>query len=171
MRIENTVAINYRYNSKNDEKKQKVIETFVGSDYGVTVTYNEINQILGLDLDNEDTYYENMKYLKRFVSKLKNYLIKKGIVIKSVKDVGWYILKPEHISSYTYRQYMVKPMKSYQKAQEILNHFDKTKLNEDRKEEYENIDYLNKKLLKDTDTIICSSRYYKNKAYYDNLDK
>lgn len=64
---------------------------------------------------------------------------------------------------------MVKPMKSYQKAQEILEHFDKTKLNVDRKEEYNDVNNLNNKLIKDTDNIIINSRYYKNKNYYDNL--
>lgn len=97
-------------------------------------------------------------------------LIKRGYVIKSVKGCGWYILKPNQISSYTYRNYIVKPQKSYLKASEILQHFEKRDLSEDRKAEYEDINNLNNSLITETDRMLFDSHYYKNKNYYDNLE-
>lgn len=83
--MDNTMLLNYRYNSKNEEKKAKIIEIFTHSDYGVTVTYNEVNEVLRLNLDDYEKYDENMKYIKNFVGNLKNLLIKRRNSIKNYK--------------------------------------------------------------------------------------
>lgn len=170
------MEVNYRYNSKNEEKKKEVIEYFLSKEYGVSVMYEEISKIVGININvsaftNAEQVEENLKYLKQFVGSLKNILITRGVVIKSIKGCGWYILKPSQISSYTYRNFIVKPQKSYMKATEILEHFDKTKLSEERKEEYQNVNQLNNALIQLTDKTIFTSAYYKNKNYYDNLEE
>lgn len=168
------LEVNYRYNSKNEDIKRDAIEYILAKEYGTLIQYEEIAQIIKLNINvaeiGMEKVDENLQYLKQFVGKLKNILIRKGYVLKSVKGCGWYILKPNQISSYTYRNYIVKPQKAYRKANEILDYFDKSKLSEDRLEEYKDIDKLNKTLQEYTDNIIFSSKYIKNKNYYNNLE-
>lgn len=166
------MEVNYRYSSKNEDKKKDTIDLFLNKPYGTLVMYDEVARTANININTSDKEKdeENLKYLKQFVGTLKNLLIKRGYVIKSVKGCGWYILKPNQISSYTYRNYIVKPQKSYLKASEILQHFEKQDLSEDRKAEYEDINNLNNSLITETDRMLFDSHYYKNKNYYDNLE-
>lgn len=160
------MEVNYRYNSKNENKKKDVIELFKNKEYGTLVLYEEIAELTGYNPDDE----EQLIKMKSFVGNLKDYLIRYGIILKSIKNTGWYILKPSQISSFTYRNYILNPIKKYEKANEILKYFDKTKLSKDRTDEYNKVNNLNNELSEATEKILFESKYYKNKTYYDNLE-
>lgn len=163
--MNNEVEVNAARSSKNEEVKKKILEIFLGSDYGATVSYEEINEVLMLDLENED----DMKKMKRIVSSIKDLLIDKGRILQSVRGVGWYILKPQHIASYTYRNYIVKPQRAYDKAKKILQKYDRRTLNEERIVEFVAINDLNNQLQKLSGNLLNNSEYLKNKSEFDRL--
>ena len=102
------------------------------------------------------------------MSKIKNILIDYGYVLKSVGGVGYYILKPNQISSFTFRNYIVKPQKAYEKANRILNHVDTTKLNEIGKEEHRYAKELAENIAETAENTIYNSNYWNNKILYEN---
>lgn len=163
--MNNKIEFNYRYSSKNEDKTQQIMDIFLESDYGAMISYEEVNEVLMINLDDED----ELKYMKNFVGKLKNALIDRGRVIQSVRNQGWYILKPQHIASYTYRNYIVKPQKAYKKADRILQRYDKRPLNEERIREYTDINNLNHKLQDFSENLINNSDYMKNRNKYNEL--
>lgn len=155
--------INYRYNSKNEMMIKDIIE-FIKTkyDYGQMIFYEDITRRIGLNIEFE----EHMKLFKRLMSKVKNALIDYSYILKSVNGKGYYILKPNQISSFTYRTYILKPQKSYEKAKRILERTDKTDFQKLDKEEHEDVSELNSQMIEISNYTIYNSNYYKNKEKY-----
>ena len=126
------------------------------------IYYTDITRRIGLNIELE----EHMKLFKRLMSKVKNILIDYSYILKSVGGKGYYILKPNQIPSFTYRTYITKPQRAYEKAKRILNRTDKSNFRELDKEEHLIVTNLNDELIEKTDIIISNSDYFKNKDKY-----
>ena len=150
--------------SKYETNTELALEYILEREHGETIPYVTLANILRFSLQDE----HQEKIFKRRMSKIKNTLIDYGYILKSVGGVGYYILKPNQISSFTFRNYIVKPQKAYEKAQRILNHVDKTKLNDTDKEEHRYAKELAENIAEKTDKIIYSSNYWNNKSLYEN---
>ena len=142
-------------------EKEEIIK-FVenNKNYGDTLTFDELQQFTHYNLKDE---FDSYKFKSSTMSKVKNALIEKGYVMKSIKTIGYYILKQNQISSFTYRTFIKKPMKSLLKADTILGH---TKIYELTSKELEthNLTYeLNKKLIKANEKLLNEKQYSKLK--------
>ena len=159
------VEVNYRYNSKNENVRKTICDIFTSKNHGETVLYTDISREIGINIEIE----EELKKLKMLVGSVKNILIDKGKVIKSISNLGWYILKPTQVASYTYRTCIIKPMKSYEKAKRILQHTNTINFNDERKKEYSDVKELNEMMSDVSLNIIQESDYFANKEHYDNI--
>lgn len=137
------------------EKREKVVELILERKYGDTITNEEINGILKEDL--KDEY--GKKRFKSNMNKVKNILITKGIVVRSISNIGYYILMPRQISSYTYRNFIVKPIKNFEKAKIILENTNNKVLNNKEKEEYKKTRSLNDALCYASNELINNIEY------------
>lgn len=156
------MEVNYRYNSKNELIIKDIIEFIRTKDYGTMIYYTDISKRIGLNIELE----EHLKLFKRLMSKVKNILIDYSYILKSVGGKGYYILKPNQIPSFTYRTYITKPQKAYEKAKRILGRTDKSNFREIDKEEYADVTELNNQMLSISAKTIHNSNYYKNKDKY-----
>lgn len=149
--------------SEVDEKRstiKKIVDYINTKDYGTTIEFMELQPFTTYNLKEELEFYW---FKINIITKVKKELIKYGKVLKSVKFIGYYILKPNQISSYTYRTYIRKPLKSFKRAQEILNVTDTAELNVIELEEYNLTNELNSTLIKSTKEILDSDKYLKLK--------
>ena len=160
------MEVNYRYNSKNELIIKDICEFIRAKNYGTIIYYTDITRRIGLNIELE----EHKKYFKRLMSKVKNILIDYSYILKSVGGKGYYILKPNQISSFTYRTYITKPQRAYEKAKRILERTDKKDFKKLDKEEYEDITKLKNELIEVSDYTIFNSNYYKNKEKYKEND-
>lgn len=166
MKINNRVEVNYRYNSKYQEKKQEAIEFILDKNYGDKIPFEQLARILGFNIEDES---ENRKF-KNVMSKVKNVLIDHGYILKTVTGVGYYILKPKHISSYCYRTYVDRTKVLLEKSERILRHVDQTELSDIRKKEHLEMTRLNQDIYNEVGLVVESSDYGKNRHYYNNLN-
>lgn len=137
------------------EKREKIKELILSREHGETLTYEELNNILQEDM--EDRY--GREVFRRQMNKVKNELFSKGYVIRPVCNVGYFILKPNQVSSYTYRNYIVKPMNSFKKAKIILDNTEKKKLRGQEITEYTNTCELNEAIIYANAELINSEEY------------
>lgn len=160
------MVVNERYNSKHEKNIEECIEYIRNKKYGETIPYSDLSKILNFNLDDE----LQKKKFKNVMNKVKNLLINHGYVLRSVNGIGYYILKPNQIPSFTFRNYIVKPLKTYEKGIRILNHTDKFNLNSDEKAVHDDISILANRVKKETENTIYNSRYYENnkKEFVDN---
>lgn len=156
------MEVNYRYNSKNELIIKDICEFIRTKDYGTMIYYTDITRRIGLNIEIE----EHMKLFKRLMSKVKNILIDYSYILKSVGGKGYYILKPNQIPSFTYRTYIIKPQRAYEKAKKILERVDKKDFRKLDIEEHSVVTELNNQLIEASDYTIFNSNYYKNKAKY-----
>ena len=141
------------------------IEYIESKEYGTTLTKEELAKILGFNIELTKEYD---KFSEKMV-RIKNYLIEKGIILKSIAGVGYYILKPKQVSGYVYRSYTRRIDKLLAKGSKILYYTPKKDLSEIRTEEIDNLINLNADLIGNVNTIVENSAYYQNKDIYDNL--
>lgn len=134
----------------NHEKVIEVTKYILKKNYGDTITIEELNEIIQEDLSDE----RGKRKFKIILSKAKNRLINCGYVIKSIYNVGYYILKPNQISSYTYRNYIVKPMKQFSKANTILKNTNKRELNAEEWGKHKTTMELNRSIMQATNLLI-----------------
>ena len=161
---------NFRYDSSyQSEFKQKIQETveyILERNYGDTISFNTLGKLLHYNIYDE---VENKKF-KSTMGRVKNFLIDKGYVLKSIPGVGYYILKPKQISGYCYHTYIKRTENLLEKSDRILSHVAQSELSEIRKEEYENVCDLNSDVINAIDSSIENSKYFNRKNYYDNLE-
>ena len=86
-------------------------------------------------------------------------MIHSGIVIRSIRNIGYYILKPNQVQSYTYRTYIVKPLKHFEKAATILIKSKTTELNEAELEKHNLTLNLDTELMEVTDKLLKNKKY------------
>lgn len=158
---------NYRYsNTKLKERIQECVNYIMSKNYGETVLDTDLSKILKFNLDNVEDY----KKYKRIMQRIKSFLTNYSYVLKGISHVGYYILKPQQISGYCYRQYVTKTSTLLDKSEKILNHVDNTKFSNDRNEELDNMIALNKDVKDKIWDAITESGYYNRKDYYDSLE-
>lgn len=124
--------IEKKYETENTEKINNACEYILTKEYGSTLTFEELNKYFNLDLKD---VYDNRQF-KYLMKKCKNILINYSYILRSVTNVGYYILKPNQISSYTYRTYMLKPLRAFDKAKRILEKTDRKEFNKNEIEEH-----------------------------------
>lgn len=159
------MEVNYRYNSKNEDIKKEICDYILSQNYGSSIRYEDISRRIGINIEIE----EELDRLKKLVGSCKNLLIDRGRILKNVGGLGWYILKPTQIASYTYRTYIIKPRKAYDKAKRILEHTNTKNFSSKRKQEHQEVTELNEMLSDVSLNIIIESDYHKNKDSYDNI--
>lgn len=161
---------NFRYDSTYSSKKkqniQEMVEYILDKNYGDTIELEKASKILGYNIEDEQ---EKRKFKSTMV-RIKNFLVDKGYILKSITGVGYYILKPKQISGYCYHTYIKKTQVLLEKSDRILQHMDKTSLSEIRKEEYRDVTNLNKTIHSNIIKNINYSDYTKNKSKYDSLN-
>lgn len=155
------------YNSKKKRNIQEVVEYILDKPYGSTIDNADLAHILQYNIDDEEEYH---KY-KSIMSRVRNFLLQYGYVLKSIAGIGYYILRPSQITNHCYKTYVKRASRLYDKSDFILGRVDRTELNEDRLEELENMMELNKKLIDEILKTITESKYYSRKNYYDNLEE
>ena len=164
------MKINYRrefeLNTKYKYAKQEAIEYIINKGYGATILYEELGKIFSLSVTDELEFHK----LKSVINKLKPVLIDYGIVIKTIINVGYYVLKPKQISGYCYHAYIRRTQKLLDKSANILNHVDLDKLSEIRMQEYNEVRELNDKVGGAIEETLYKSKYEHNREIYENLD-
>lgn len=148
------------------EKREKLYEFILSKNYGETITIEQINNILQENLNSD----LGSKRFRNQINKVKNKLYEKGYVIRSIYDIGYYILKPNQVSSYTYRNFIVKPTKQFNKARIIMKNTNSKNLNDDEYIELYNTIELNKEMIRTTNKILNSEKnFYKKGIYYNGI--
>lgn len=155
-----------RYKSLKKQNIQETIEFILKHNYGDTIGFGQLAQILGYNIDDEK---EKMKF-QSMMGRVKNFLIDYGYILRSVAGVGYYIMKPKQISGYCYHTYIRHTEDLLKKSDRILSHVDLDGLSDIRKEEHTNVVALNYDVFENIDTTIDHSEYIKNKYVYDNLE-
>ena len=136
------IEVNYRYNSKNEDIKKEICDYILSQNYGSSIKYEDISRRIGINIQID----EELERLKKLVGSCKNLLIDRGRILKNVGGLGWYILKPTQIASYTYRTYITKPRRAYEKAKRILEHTNTKNFSNERKQEHQEVTELNEML-------------------------
>ena len=161
---------NFRYEQTYESKKkrniQEVVEFILDQDFGGVVSDTDLSKILGYSMKDEKEF----RRYKATMCRVKNFLLQYGYVLKSIAGIGYYILKPQQISSHCYRTYVKRASRLYDKSAFILDRVDKTELSEIRLEELDNMTKLNKQLIEGVENVIENSTYYQRKNYYDSLE-
>lgn len=161
---------NFRYDSRYESMKkrnmQEAIELILSKNYGDTIPFEKLGGILGYNLDDE---LEKRKF-RSAMARVKDFLIEYGYILRTVSNVGYYILKPKHISSYCYRTYVDKTKVLLEKSQRILTHVDQTELSDVRKEEHTAMNVLNHDLYNGIGLTVENSEYGQKRAYYNSLE-
>ena len=155
----------FKTNTKYKYSKQEAINYIKEKGYGAVIGYEELGNIFGLSINDELSFHR----LKTVVSHLKPILIEHGIVLKTILNVGYYILKPKQISGYCYHTYIRRTQNLLQKSEKILNHVDLSELSDIRLTEHKQVKALNKDVDNSIEMAIYRSDYEKNKEFYDNL--
>lgn len=160
------MQVNYRYNSKNEMKIKDACTYILDKSYGDTISFEQLANLLKYNLEDET----EKKRFKNVMSKVRNILINYGYVLKTIAGVGYYILKPKHISSYCYRTYIDKTKTLLEKSERILVHVDQKELSDIRKKEYSEMTELNQQLYGEIGLVVEGSEYGRNRAYYNSLE-
>lgn len=154
---------------RDSKKKQNIaecIDYILTKQRGDTCTMDSLAKILGYNIDDELEY----RKFKSTMIRVKDFLIDKGYVLKSISGVGYYILKSKQIAGYCYHKYILKTERILEKSDRILTHTDKTELNEIRTKEWNDVNKLNGDVYEAIDDAINVSDYWKNKENYDKLN-
>lgn len=161
---------NFRFEQERDSKKlqnkQEVIEYILNEPYGETLLNEELGIMLGYNIEDE----EEFKKYKNMMQSIKKFLLSKGRVLKSIPNLGYYILKPSQISKHCFNTYIKSASRLYDKSAYVLERTDKTGLNTTRMEEINNMISLNQQLIEKVENVITESTYYSRKTYYDSLE-
>lgn len=137
-------------------EKEKIVKYFYTKNYGDIVKFEELQYLTHYNLSDE---FESYKFKSSIMQKVKNELIENGYVIKSIRGIGYYILKQNQIQSYTYRTYIKKPLRHLKKAEIILNNTKTSLLNKKELEKHQLTNKLNKDLINITETLINAKEY------------
>lgn len=124
--------------------------------FGDTITFEELQTLTKYNLKDK---FENYKFKANVIRPVKNRLIHSGIVIRSIRNIGYYILKPNQVQSYTYRTYIIKPLKHFEKAATILINSKTTELDEVELEKHNLTLNLDTELMEVTDKLIKNKKY------------
>ena len=99
-----THEINYRYNSKLSQAVSDVITYILDKSYGDTIPFETLSKMLGYNIEDE----KEKKKFQSIMARIKNYLVEKGYVLRTIVGRGYYIMKPKQISGYCYHTYICR---------------------------------------------------------------
>lgn len=137
------------------EKIENLQKYILSKDYGVTLTFEELNEFIGEDLEDEF----GKKRFKNYIRKVRHQLYRKGYVLRGIINVGYYILKPNQIAGYTYRNFMLKPLNSFYTAQIILENTERKKLDTKEKQTHIKTSELNIALMSASQQLLEDDEY------------
>lgn len=137
-------------------EKENIRNYIMKKQFGDTIVFKDLQQFTEYDLNNE---YENYKFKTTIMRFVKDELIQEGYILKSIRGVGYYILKQNQISSYTYRTYIKKPLRYLDKADTILKSTHTILLNKKEVEKHSLTQELNEELIGKNSEIINSKKY------------
>lgn len=157
--------VNYRYSTKNENRIKDACDYILDKEYGSTIPFGTLADIMRYNIQDE----QEEKKFKSTMGRVKNILVDSGYILKTITGVGYYILKPKHISSYCYRTYVDRTKRLLEKSERVLKHVDRTELSDIRKKEHEEMQSLNQELYGEIGLVVESSDYGKNRSYYDSL--
>ena len=161
----NRVEVNYRYASKREAQIKDALDYILDKDYGATIEFTKLAEIMRFNIEDE----QEERRFKSTMGRVKNILIDYGYILKTITGVGYYILKPKHISSYCYRTYIDKTKVLLEKSERILAHVDKNELSDIRKKEHKEMCQLNQEVYGEIGLVVEGSDYGKNRSYYNSL--
>ena len=141
---------------KNFIERENIRNYIMHKQFGETITFNDLQQFTSYDLNNE---YENYKFKTIIMRYVKDELIEEGYILKSIRGKGYYILKQNQISSYTYRTYIKKPLRYLDKADTILKSTRTILLNKKELDKHNLTKTLNNELINENNKIINSKKY------------
>lgn len=141
---------------KNFLERENIRNYIMKKQFGDTIVFKDLQQFTDYDLNNE---YENYKFKTTIMRFVKDKLIQEGYILKSIRGVGYYILKQNQISSYTYRTYIKKPLRYLDKADTILKSTHTILLNKKEVEKHSLTQELNEELIGKNSEIINSKKY------------
>ena len=141
---------------KNFLERENIRNYIMKKQFGDTIVFKDLQQFTDYDLNNE---YENYKFKTTIMRFVKDKLIQEGYILKSIRGVGYYILKQNQISSYTYRTYIKKPLRYLDKADTILKSTHTVLLNKKEVEKHSLTQELNEELIGKNSEIINSKKY------------
>lgn len=159
------MEVNYRYATKREDQIRSAVEYILDKGYGETVEIAKLAEIMRFNIEDE----VEEKRFRNTMSRVKNILIDHGYILKTIAGIGYYILKPKHISSYCYRTYIDKTKVLLEKSERILAHVDQTELSDVRKKEHSEMSDLNQQIYGEVGLIVEGSDYGKNRNYYNSL--
>lgn len=159
-------TFNYRYSSSKEQNIVEFIKCVTQRGYGETISLEEAGQILKYNIDNEKEF----RRFRSVMSRIKNYLIDRGYLLKSIVGVGYYIMKPKQVPNYVYRTYTLRSLRLIEKQDRILEHTPTSELSQIRQQENKDIKALTKKTYEAINKSIDESEYFKNRAFYNGLD-
>lgn len=137
-------------------ERENIRNYIMKKQFGDTIVFKDLQQFTDYDLNNE---YENYKFKTTIMRFVKDELIQEGYILKSIRGVGYYILKQNQISSYTYRTYIKKPLRYLDKADTILKSTHTILLNKKEVEKHSLTQELNEELIGKNSEIINSKKY------------
>lgn len=141
---------------KNFLERENIRNYIMKKQFGDTIVFKDLQQFTDYDLNNE---YENYKFKTTIMRFVKDELIQEGYILKSIRGVGYYILKQNQISRYTYRTYIKKPLRYLNKADTILKSTHTVLLNKKEVEKHSLTQELNEELIGKNSEIINSKKY------------
>lgn len=137
-------------------ESDNIIEYFKFKKQGDQINYDELQQFTHYDLKNViEFHYFKTNTMRR----VKEGLIDYGIIIKAIPNIGYYILKSNQVSSYTYRTYIKRPLKQLNKAERILNSTETKSLTVGELGKYNLTMALNQDLMAANDKVLNSNKY------------
>ena len=163
--MSNRIEVNYRYSTKREKQIKDAVDYILNKGYDAKIEFAELAEIMRFNIQDE----VEEKRFRNTMSRVKNVLIDHGFILKTITGVGYYVLKPKHISSYCYRTYIDKTKVLLEKSERILAHVDKTELNDVRKKEHAQMQDLNQQLYGEIGLVVEGSDYGKNRYYYNSL--
>lgn len=160
------MEVNFRYkDTKNENRIKDAVDYILDKDYGTTIEFGKLAEIMHYNIEDE----VEEKRFKNTMARVKNILIDHGYILKTITGVGYYILKPKHISSYCYRTYVDRTKLLLEKSERILAHVDKNELSDIRKKEHKEMCELNQEIYGEIGLVVEGSNYGKNRNYYNSL--
>lgn len=160
----------FRYDTSYDSRCklyiQETVEFVLNHNYGDTIPFETIANMLHYNIEDEK---EKRKF-NSAMSRIKNFLVDYGYILKSIRGVGFYILKPKQISGYCYHTYIRRTQNLLDKSERVLNHVDTHEMSTIRKKEHEEVIQLNENLGTAIKNEIIGSDYIVNKEEYDALN-
>lgn len=155
----------YKTEFKVKDAKKEVTEYILSKKYGDTIEHIALAAMFGYNLEDKK---QKSKY-QRTMKEIKDVVLEEGYILKGISGIGFYILKPKQVASYSYRTYVQRAVKLIDKNTNMLRCVDTRELKGERIEEFQDILDLNDKISKSLQKDFKESRYINRMEHYNSL--